>query len=93
MEASGLPPHLSETVNRAIQSIIFEPGTDMKYILILSIIAASLGGCVIVPGGYGDNRDGYYNHNDGNYRNYNDGNYRNYSYRSNQGYAYRDHGG
>lgn len=58
----------------------------MKYILILSIIAASLGGCVIVPAGYGDNRDGYYNHNDGNYHNYS-------YYRGNQGYAYRDHGG
>ena len=57
----------------------------MKYILILSIIAASLGGCVIVPAGHGDNRDGYYNQNDANYRNY--------SYRGNQGYAYRDHGG
>jgi hypothetical protein len=88
MEAGGFPPHLSEIVSRAIQSIIFEPGTDMKYILILSIIAALLGGCVIVPAGYGDNRDGYYK--------YNDGNYRNYSYRSdrgNQGYAYRDHSG
>jgi hypothetical protein len=62
----------------------------MKYILILSIIAASLGGCVIVPAGYGDSRDGYYR--DG-YYNHNDGNYRHYSYRSNQGYAYRDHGG
>jgi hypothetical protein len=57
----------------------------MKYILILSIIAASLGGCVIVPAGHGDSRDGYYNQNDGTYRNY--------SYRGNQGYAYRDHGG
>ena len=57
----------------------------MKYVLILSIIAASLGGCVIVPAGHGDYRDGYYNQNDGYYHNY--------SYRSNQGYAYRDHGG
>jgi hypothetical protein len=42
----------------------------MKYILILSILAALLGGCVA---GYGDNRDGYsrerdYNRDDGNYR-------------------------
>ena len=49
------------------------------------IIAASLGGCVIVPAGHGDSRDGYYNQNDGTYRNY--------SYRGNQGYAYQDHGG
>jgi hypothetical protein len=43
----------------------------MKYILILSILAASLGGCVLVPGGYDDNRGGYYNdhgHRDGNFR-------------------------
>jgi hypothetical protein len=42
----------------------------MKYILILSILAALLGGCAIVPAGYGDHRDGYYNQGDGNYRNY-----------------------
>jgi hypothetical protein len=32
----------------------------MKYILSLSIVAAVLGGCAIVPAGYGDSRDGYY---------------------------------
>jgi hypothetical protein len=31
----------------------------MKYILIFSILTDLLGGCVIVPAGYGDNR-GYY---------------------------------
>jgi hypothetical protein len=69
----------------------FERGTDMKYILILSILAALLGGCAIVPAGYGDHRDGYsyrergYNRGDGNYRDryyyQGDGNYRDYSYR------------
>ena len=58
----------------------------MKYILILSILAL-LGGCAIVPAGYGDHRDGYYrerdyNRGDGNYReryyNQGDGNYRDY---------------
>jgi hypothetical protein len=47
----------------------------MKYILMLSIIAASLGGCVVVPGGYDDNRGGYYHDHDrgdGNFRGYDD---------------------
>jgi hypothetical protein len=43
----------------------FERRTDMKYILILSIIAASLGSCAIVPAGYGDSRDRYYRNHDG----------------------------
>jgi hypothetical protein len=63
----------------------------MKYILILSILAALLGGCVIAPAGY--DRDGYYRE-----RGYSrgDGNYREYRYRGgfgNQGDSYRDHGG
>ena len=63
----------------------------MKYILILSILAASLGGCVLAPIGY--DRDGYYRE-----RGYHrgDGNYRDYRYRGeygNQGSSYRDHGG
>ena len=45
----------------------------MKYALILSIAVALLGGCAIVPAGYGDNRYGYYqgreyNRGDGYYR-------------------------
>jgi len=32
----------------------------MKYILFFSIVAALLGGCVMVPLDYGDHRDGYY---------------------------------
>ena len=32
----------------------------MRYILILSILAVSLGGCVVVPAGYDNNRGGYY---------------------------------
>jgi hypothetical protein len=31
----------------------------MKYVLLVSTLAALLGGCAIVPAGYGDNR-GYY---------------------------------
>ena len=75
----------------------------MKYILILSILAALLGGCVIAPAGYGDNRGDYYrergyNRGDSNYRDraYNRGygNYRDYNYRGgNQEPPYRDHGG
>jgi hypothetical protein len=101
MKASGLPSHPSRTASLAIQSIILERGTDMKYILILSIIAASLGSCAIVPAGYGDSRDHYYHYHDGydrdrgysrgddnyRYRNYNrgDGNYRDYSYSDDRG--------
>jgi hypothetical protein len=67
----------------------------MKYILILSILAALLGGCAVVPAGYGDRERGY-NRGDGNYpgRDYNDGIHRNYSYRGehgNQADPYRDH--
>jgi hypothetical protein len=77
----------------------------MKSILILSLLAATLGGCAIVPAGYGDQRNGYYqerdrNRGDGYYRdryyNQNDRNYRDYGYRGwqgNQGDLYRDRGG
>ena len=77
----------------------------MKFILIFSIVAAVLGGCAIVPAGYGDNRDGYYgdrgyNRGDGSYRgrdyNRGDGNYRDYNNREeqrSQGNPYHDHGG
>jgi hypothetical protein len=50
----------------------------MKFILILSILAALLGGCVLAPAGYDDNRRGYYyqghgyGHGDGYYRGYDD---------------------
>ena len=96
------------TEGRALVESILERATDMKhipkYILISSILAAMLGGCVIVPAGHGDNRDGYYgerdyNRGDGNYRgrgNRGDGNYRDYNYRGDQGSQgnpYRDHGG
>lgn len=76
----------------------------MKHILILSIIAASLGSCAIVPAGYGDSRDRYYYNHDGydrdrgysrgddNYRDRNysrgDGSYRDYSYRDERGTQY-----
>jgi hypothetical protein len=87
----------------------FERATDMKHILLLSIIAASLASCAIVPAGYGDSRDRYYYNHDGydrdrgytrgddNYRNYSRGygSYRDYSYRDDRGnqYPYREHGG
>jgi hypothetical protein len=47
----------------------------MKYILILSILACSLGGCVLAPIGYGDDRGGYYHdhgHGDENFHGYDD---------------------
>jgi hypothetical protein len=63
----------------------------MKYVLIFSILATLLGGCVIAPAGYGDSR-GDYGRERGYYRG--DGN-RDYGYRgerSYQGDSYRDHG-
>jgi hypothetical protein len=59
----------------------------MKRFLILSLLGVLLGGCVIVPLGYGSRGDGYYrgdgyDHGDGYFRR--DGN---------RGYGYRDHGG
>jgi hypothetical protein len=33
--------------------------TDMKFILIFLILAASLGGCVVGPEGYDDNHGGF----------------------------------
>jgi hypothetical protein len=77
----------------------------MKHILISSLLVITLGGCAIVPAGYGDQRNSYYqernyNRGDGYYRDryYNqyDRNYRDYGYRSrqgNQGDLYQDHGG
>jgi hypothetical protein len=60
----------------------------MKPVLILLILAASLGGCVVAPPGYDGNRGGYYqdrgyNQERGYYHNDNEGNYR--------GYYSRDH--
>ena len=86
----------ARTVSRTlIRSSIFERGTNMKYILIFSILAALLGGCVIAPAGYGDNRGDYYRERgytrgDSNYRDrdYNRGYYRG----GNQETPYRDHG-
>lgn len=54
----------------------------MKSILIFLIIAASLGGCVIAPPGYDNNRGGY-NQDRGYYHNDNEGHDR--------GYYSRDH--
>ena len=59
----------------------------MKRLLILSLLSALLGGCVIVPLGYGHRGDGY-SRGDGYY--HGDGYYRRDGYR---GYGYRDHGG
>lgn len=50
----------------------------MKLVLVLSILAAFLGGCASGPGWYGDNRDAYYQE-----RGY---------YRGDGGYVYRDDG-
>jgi len=65
----------------------------MKSILIFSILAALLGGCVLAP--YGDDR-GYYrgdgNHRDRDY-NRGDGRYPEYGYYRNEGNPYHDHGG
>ncbi len=66
----------------------------MKSIFILSILAALLGGCVIAPIGYGDNRDGYhgersYSRGDGYYRDSGyhrgDGYFHDYSYHGERG--------
>ena len=76
----------------------------MKTMLVFSILAALLGGCAIVPVGYGDNHDGYYqergHRSDGNYRDRNyyrhDGNYRDHGYGGeyrNPGDPFREHGG
>jgi hypothetical protein len=58
-------------------AIVFKREPHMKYILILSILAVSLGGCVVVPAGYDDNRSGYhqdhgYDGGEGNLRRYDD---------------------
>ena len=52
----------------------------MKYILILSILAALFGGCAVAPAGHGDRERGS-DRDDGNYlhRDYNDGKFRNYT--------------
>ena len=79
----------------------------MKYALTLSILAALLGGCAIVPAGYGDNRNGYYqqrdyndqriyNRGDGYYRDRDNsryyGNDRYYSYHDANGDPFQQHG-
>jgi hypothetical protein len=78
-----------------VESFIFEQGTDMKSIVVLSMLAVMLGGCVLVPAEYGDER-GYYrgdgNHRDRDY-NRGDGRYPEYGYYRNQGNPYHDHGG
>ena len=79
-------------------------GLHMKPIVIYSILVITLGGCAIVPAGYGDQRTGYYQERSYNrdayyrdrYYNQYDRNYRDYGYRSrqgNQGDLYQDHGG
>lgn len=70
--------------------------TDIKKCaVILSIVAALLGGCAVAPMGYGDRERGY-DHGNRSYgdRDYNDGNYGHYSFRDehdNQGYPYPGH--
>lgn len=41
-----------------LRRIDFGKETDIECVLISSIVAATLGGCVIVPAGYGDMREG-----------------------------------
>jgi hypothetical protein len=62
----------------------------MKRFLIFSLLAALLGGCVVVPAGDPYRGHGYYRGN-GYYRG--DGYYRGYDNRGYWGYPYRDHGG
>ena len=57
----------------------------MTRVIILSLLAALLGGCVVVPAGYVSYSDGYYRR--GYYYDYGP---RYYSY--GYGYRYRDHG-
>ena len=74
----------------------------MKSILTFSILAALLGGCAIVPFGYGDGHEGYrqdrgYQHGDSNYQNHDyynrgDGNYQNHDYYNRGDGNYRDYG-
>jgi hypothetical protein len=46
--------------NHRSNLLLFKREPNMKYILILSVLAASLGGCVLVPAGYDDERGGYH---------------------------------
>ena len=67
----------------------------MKSILALALVAAMVGGCAIVPLGYGGGHDGYYQERpDGHYQNrdYNrgDGHYQNRDYNRGDG-NYRDY--
>lgn len=62
----------------------------MKSMIILSIVAALVGGCAIVPLGHGGRHDGYYrdrgyNRGGGNYRNRDGGTYREHGYRRDRG--------
>jgi hypothetical protein len=68
-----------------------ERGTDMKSALIITIVAALLGGCAFGPARYGDHRDGYYQersytrddaYRDRDYYYRGDRNYRDYNYRN-----------
>ena len=76
----------------------------MKTLLVLSILAALLGGCVVAPGGYYDGRDGNYqdrgyDRNDDRRQNRNyhrgDGSSRDYDHRRDYGNPsdpFKDHG-
>ncbi len=87
-----------------VNRVAFESGADMKSLLVLSILAALLGGGIVAPGGYHNGRDGYYqdhgydrNDDRNQNRNYNrgDGNSRDYDHRrdySNPSDPYKEHG-
>jgi hypothetical protein len=82
---------------------VTEKEQAMKRALIYSLLAALLGGCVVVPYGYRDHDDGYHNRGyyrgDGYYhRDSYPGYYGNYDYGPRYGYGsggfrYNDHGG
>jgi len=81
-----------------VQSTHLDEGTDMKHAFVLAIVAAALGGCAIVPAGYGDYRGGYYQERSYNRGEVYDRDYhrdRDYNYRHNQGDngdPFQDHG-
>jgi hypothetical protein len=87
-----------QTSQRDVQLFLVKGGTSMKTIAIVSLLTAMLGGCAIVPLGYG-RYDGYYR-GQGYYRG--DGYYRGNGYYGGdryyrgdgyRGYGYRDRGG
>src|SRR6266403_4694457 len=92
------PALLGGTIRRGAMSNQHEKTKEatMKRTLMLSLLAALLGGCVVAPYGYRDSDDGYRYHSyyrnsyPGYYGYYNYGYPRSYGY---YGFRYQDHGG